>query len=166
MIKKYLAVLISALFFIGCGSSNDTSANYANATLYNYDNTTLGMTRNEASVNGAYVIYEFGTGNPIGSIGFDAIAYSTDGTKLGLCGATIVSDKGVIGDCVLPNTEPVLPCPDTRDGQFLASPDPSYCALHGYFYCSIAGTCLDKPANVNYCGEIGSEQRRIINEGT
>lgn len=59
--------------------------------------------------------------------------------------------------------EAELLCPDTRDGHFLESTDPAFCAEHGYFYCSIVKHCLDKPTNVNECGEIGSAQREELN---
>ena len=65
----------------------------------------------------------------------------------------------------LPVEEAKLPCPDTRDGTFPQSSVPSTCYASGYFYCSIAGLCLDKPMNVNVCGEIGSAQREAMNAG-
>jgi hypothetical protein len=53
-------------------------------------------------------------------------------------------------------------CLDTRDGNFDPSYSPAVCNSHGYFWCSIAKKCLDKPINVNECGEIGSAKRKAL----
>lgn len=161
-IKMFIIAILVSMTVVGCGSS-DESSTYSSATIVNHNGSTLGETRNEAPINGLYIMYEFGTGENIGGIGFDSIVMLNDGEVLGLCGATVVNDLGVVGDCTLPNNEPVLPCPDTRDGTLPQSSDPSVCYYHGYFHCSEVNKCLDKPLNVTECGEVGSPQRIIIN---
>ena len=157
-----LALMLGTMgMMVGCGSDSETKS-YTTADINNYDGTKYGETRNESPVNGSYQIYGFGTGNLVASIGYDSIVSDTSGTVIGTCENTVVSDAGVNGVCTLDGADP-LPCPDTRDGTFPQSTVPQVCYDHGYFYCSIAGVCLDKPANVNECGEVGSEQRDSIN---
>jgi len=47
-------------------------------------------------------------------------------------------------------------CPDTRNGDFNPSYSPSVCNANGYFWCSLSQSCLDKPINVNECGEMST----------
>lgn len=58
--------------------------------------------------------------------------------------------------------EVVLPCPDTR-----LTYNPEYsiaeCGENNFFWCSIEQKCLDKPINVDICGELGSPQREALN---
>jgi len=75
-------------------------------------------------------------------------------------------DSEIIVDVPEPIPEPVLPCPDTRNGDFDPSYPPQLCNSNGYFWCSLARQCLNKPINVNACGEIGSQKRESINNGS
>ena len=169
IINIILSLIVMAII-IGCDlnykkSSPTIEPDYSYATIKNYNETIFGVTKNEAPIDALYMIYDLGTGEPVGKIAFNSEVTDNIGIILGICKDTNVTDGGVYGDCILNNKpEPVLPCPDTRDGTFPQSQDPQVCADHGYFYCSLSGYCLNKPINVNVCGEIGSQQRKDLNE--
>ncbi len=48
---------------------------------------------------------------------------------------------------------PVDPCKNKRDGQYNPGWDRQTCNAHGYFWCPLASTCLDKSIDVLECGE-------------
>ena len=167
-----LAIALLTLLIVSCSDLTDYNApvedkiQFTHATINNFDGTMFGVTRDEYGSNGGYQVYDFGSGLVVGFIQPDTMVNDLAGIDLGLCTGATITDFGVDGDCILPKpevVEPILPCPDTRDGTFPQSTNPTVCHDHGYFYCSVVGHCLNKPENVNICGEIGSEQRRTLN---
>ncbi len=167
MIAGALTTLVVAMMITACSDGIEANPvpEYAYAKVTSQDDGLYGTTRNEAPSFGAFPVYDIGTGSPMASIRMDSLVIDINGKDLGICEDTVVSERGVVGDCVLPVSEPeiVLPCPDTRDGTMPQSTIPSVCYEHGYFFCSVVGHCLDKPQNVNVCGEIGSQQRFQLN---
>lgn len=176
MIWQIPTTLILMGLMVGCDIDDyepkiPTDINFTHATVNNYDSTIFGVTRDEYGANGGYQIYNFGTGVVVGFIQPDTMVNNLAGENIGLCKGATVTDFGVSGDCILPKpkivepeiTKPTIPCPDTRDGTMPNSSSPSVCNEHGYFHCSLSGGCLNKPSNVPWCGEIGSEQRRRLN---
>ncbi len=185
--------MILLLSFTGCSDDlvNEAIDKYntdgepttsTSATIKYSDGTTMGVTREEAAVNGGYQIYHIGTGEVMGFIQADGSVNNMGGEELGVCAGSTVSDNGVLGDCTVPTANPyqvaVQPqpvsapkttcafstvrtntsgtCPDTRNGDFNPSYSPSVCNSNGYFWCSLSGECLNKPINVPECGEMST----------
>ena len=162
--KKLLLIL--AFLFVGCNSidgvpptspiaTEPEEPTYTYATIKYKNNALMGTTRAEAPDNGNYQIYDFGTGIIVGAMQADTSVTDISGRELGLCEGATVTDTGVQGDCILPSYEVAI-CPDTRNGDFNPSYSPSVCNGNGYFWCSLAQQCLNKPVNVPSCGEIGN----------
>jgi len=156
---------------------------FTSATIKYNDGAVMGVTKAEAGVNGGFQIYHIGTGEVIGFIQPDGKVNDIGGVDLGVCSGAVISDTGVSGDCIVPAENPNKPkpvkpqtpqqpqtpgqpqkptkpvitdpnCPDTRNGDFNPSYSPAVCNGNGYFWCSVAKQCLNKPINVNECGEI------------
>ena len=140
------------------------------------DHTLFGVTHTGSSNNGVFQIYSSSTGAIVGTIQQDAQVTTTFGVSLGICSGAVISDQGLIGECVLPTNNPdhaetYIPstpstsgcsggtsytttpdgCEDLRDGSFDASWNQSTCNLHGYFYCTVSNSCTDQTININSC---------------
>ncbi len=125
------------------------------ATVQYKNNEFMGTTRAEPAIDGNFQIYNLGTGALVGTMQADTSVSNIDGRELGLCDGATVSDTGVDGNCTLPSYK-VEHCPDTRNGDFNPAYSPAVCNSNGYFWCSLARQCLNKPVNVPTCGEIGA----------
>lgn len=147
---------IIAFLFVGCGSDDapENQIQYRSAyILYSNGTTVMGTTKAEPGVNGGFQIYGT-TGHVNGFIQADGSVNDVPGNDLGVCVGANVNDYGV-DNCILPTAAPKAEeCPDTRNGDFNPSYSTAVCNANGYFWCSIAQACLDKPINVNECGEI------------
>ncbi len=181
IISTVIVLIITLFTLVGCDLNDyeyipPTSpiAKTYGKVIYK-DNTIMGTTKIEPIVNGGYQIYNIGTGSVVGFIQADAVVNNIGGKDLGICEGATVTVQGLSGDCILPIINPIQifkpvvdngTCSDTRNGDFNPSYNTSVCNANGYFWCSLAHQCLNKPVNVPTCGEIGSEQRRILNEET
>ncbi len=165
MIGVALTTLAIAFMFSAC--DNDTVQDEVNvedpveeivftyAAVQYKNNEFMGTTRAEPAVDGNFQIYDLGTGVLVGMMQVDTSVSSINGRELGLCAGAVASDTGVDGDCTLPSYK-VEHCPDTRNGDFNPAYSPAVCNANGYFFCSLAMQCLNKPVNVPTCGEIGN----------
>ncbi len=164
-------------------TSSETSdtTQYTAGTIKYEDGTDFGVTRKEALNNGGFQIYSIGTGEVIGFIQVDGSVNDIGGNDLGMCQKnTTITDTGLQGDCIVPGLKPAGPqlengsslnledlpypqpkdpnCPDLRNGDFDPSYSPAVCNANGYFWCSIAKACLDKPINAKECGEVSERE--------
>ncbi len=162
--------------FTGCSEINEKIDEYSgddeittptSATIKYSDGSIMGVTMAEEAVNGGFQIYHIATVEVVGFIGADGLVYDMGGRELGVCEGATVSDNGVLGDCTVPaenpyqapaqpasSSNPSGACPDTRNGDFNPNYSPAVCNKNGYFWCSVASQCLDKPINVIECGEM------------
>lgn len=165
--KKIILALGLVFILAACDQSSTVTTVAPAPVVHTYatvsfnDESVLGTTRIEPIMNGGFQIYNIGTGEVAGFIQADTAVNDLYGNDLGLCNGAVISDNGVKGDCTLPVPNPDAPviddgtCKDTRNGDFNPSYSPIVCNENGYFWCSLAQQCLDKPVNVPQCGEIG-----------
>ena len=160
---KYLLMLIATILIVGCGTDEVIPEKeyiiYTSGVVKSSENTVLGVTKEGAPINGGYAIYDITTDEITGFIQMDGSVNDLGGKDLGICEGAVITDTGMVGTCLLPPSFIYVPgvpgdCLDTRDGIFNPAFSPAVCNSHGYFWCSLARQCLNKPINVQECGEM------------
>ena len=102
----YGAILFIALIFTinGCGGGGSTATKTYTAGTINYaDGSVFGITKEEASINGVFNIYDIKSINTlIGFISMDGVVTDINGLNIGVCSGASISDRGVSGSCNVP----------------------------------------------------------------
>lgn len=117
IIQTTLVLGLATTLFTGCGggSSSERASqeiSFTSGTILYKDGSTFGVTREEAQEDGAFKIYDIGSGAHVGNIRIDAQVTDVNGNALGICSGATITENGISGECSLQGDNPEVRDPD------------------------------------------------------